>query len=70
MGINNAFTFKDVTLSFLIDIKNGGVIFGTEPRVLCTALVHMLAAESRGDGETVIEGVKASWVVHPTTFRL
>ncbi len=29
-GINNTFTFKDLTLSFLIDIRKGGSIFSTD----------------------------------------
>jgi TonB-linked SusC/RagA family outer membrane protein len=59
MGINNAFTFKDVTLSFLIDIKNGGVMWNGTKGAMYYFGTHA-DTESRGEGETVIEGVKAS----------
>lgn len=59
MGINNAFTFKDVTLSFLIDIKNGGVMWNGTKGAMYYFGTHA-DTESRGEGETIIAGVKES----------
>ncbi len=50
MGINNAFTFKDVTLSFLIDIKNGGVMWNGTRGAMSYFGTHA-NTESRGEGE-------------------
>jgi TonB-linked SusC/RagA family outer membrane protein len=60
MGINNALTFKDFTFSFLIDIKNGGVMWNGTKGAMYYFGTHA-DTESREDGTTyVIEGVKES----------
>ncbi len=59
LGINNSFRFKDVSLSFLFDIKNGGVMWNGTKGAMYYFGTHA-DTESRGEGETVIEGVKES----------
>lgn len=60
MGINNSLSFKNVTLSFLIDIKNGGVMWNGTKGAMYYFGSHA-DTESREDGETfVFDGVKES----------
>lgn len=60
MGINNMFTYKGFTLSFLFDIKKGGVMWNGTKGAMYYFGTHK-DTESRGDGAIyVFEGVKAS----------
>lgn len=60
MGINNSLTFKDLTLSFLFDIKNGGVMWNGTKGAMYYFGTHA-DTESREDGAIyVFDGVKAS----------
>lgn len=60
MGINNTFTYGDLSLSFLFDIKNGGVMWNGTKGAMYYFGTHE-DTESRGDGATyVFEGVKMS----------
>lgn len=60
MGINNSFSFKGVSLSFLFDIKKGGVMWNGTKGAMYYFGSHE-DTESRGDGAVyVFEGVKAS----------
>ncbi|MCX6226312.1 MAG: TonB-dependent receptor, partial [Bacteroidia bacterium] len=59
MGIYNTFTFKDISLDFLFDIKKGGVIWNGSKGAMYYAGTH-IDTESRGDGAVYIfEGVKS-----------
>lgn len=56
MGINNEISFKGATLSFLFDIKNGGIMWnGTIARLIGFGTSKI--TENRGE-TTVFEGVK------------
>lgn len=47
-GINNKFTFKGVSLSFLVDVRNGGSVFSTD---MYYALAGGLYEETAGDND-------------------
>lgn len=58
MGIRNTFTYKGLSLSFLIDIKKGGYIWnGTQARL---NRVGMSKASGDRDKEYLVEGVRES----------
>lgn len=60
MGINNSLTYGDFALSFLFDIKNGGVMWNGTKGAMYYFGTHE-DTESRGDGATyVFDGVKMS----------
>jgi TonB-linked SusC/RagA family outer membrane protein len=59
MGINNSFSFRNVSLSFLFDIKNGGVMWNGTRGAMYYFGSHK-NTESREPGDTyVFEGVLA-----------
>ncbi len=50
MGINNTFTYKDVSLNFLIDVKQGGIMYsGTSQNLKSSGLAHE-TLDGREDG--------------------
>lgn len=55
MGITNAFTYKDFTLDFLIDIKSGGDMYNGTANVMRSLGTHV-DTENR-DEEVVFDGV-------------
>jgi hypothetical protein len=57
-GINNSFSYKGVTMSFLIDYKFGGDIYsGTNARIVSWGL-HKMTLEGRTpEDEITVEGV-------------
>jgi TonB-linked SusC/RagA family outer membrane protein len=59
LGINNHLSFKDFSLNFLIDIKEGGYMWNGTKGAMYYFGSHA-DTESRGEGETVIAGVKES----------
>lgn len=60
MGINNEFSFKGATLSFLVDIKNGGIMWnGTKARLIGFGTAKV--TENRGEA-VVFEGIKGRLV--------
>jgi TonB-linked SusC/RagA family outer membrane protein len=60
MGINNSFSWKGLSLSFLFDIKKGGKMWNGTKGALYFFGTHK-DTESRGDGAVyVFEGVKMS----------
>ncbi len=64
MGINNEFSYKGVSLSFLIDIRQGGVIYSNTVQDLRFAGLAAETAENR-DAPFVDQGVNE--VVDPNT---
>jgi TonB-linked SusC/RagA family outer membrane protein len=60
MGINNTLSYKDISLSFLFDIKEGGVMWNGTKGAMYYFGTHA-DTESREDGETfVFDGIRAS----------
>jgi TonB-linked SusC/RagA family outer membrane protein len=60
MGINNTLTFRNISLSFLFDIKKGGVMWNGTKGAMYYFGTH-IDTESRDDGEVyVFDGVKES----------
>lgn len=60
MGINNALSYKELTFSFLFDIKNGGYMWNGTRGAMSHFGTHA-NTEVRNDGEVyVFDGVKAS----------
>ncbi|RDC64490.1 SusC/RagA family TonB-linked outer membrane protein [Adhaeribacter pallidiroseus] len=49
MGINNSFTFKNINLGFLIDIRQGGVIYSSTAQSLRSAGLAEETLENRGN---------------------
>jgi TonB-linked SusC/RagA family outer membrane protein len=48
MGINNTVSYKNVSLSFLVDVRKGGVIYSSSVSSLRTAGLAIETAENRG----------------------
>jgi TonB-linked SusC/RagA family outer membrane protein len=55
-GINNAFAYKNLSLSFLIDIRQGGVIYSETMSQLAAAGLDPATLANR-DGGLVVDGV-------------
>lgn len=59
-GITNTFKFKDLSLSFLIDIKNGGEMWNGTRGALYYFGMHK-DTESRDTETKVFDGIKGHW---------
>lgn len=59
MGINNSFSYKGLTLGFLFDIKNGGVMWNGTKGAMYYFGTHKDTESREATDQFVFEGVKA-----------
>lgn len=64
MGITNSFTYKGFTLSFLWDIKKGGLMWNGTRGALYYFGTHKDTETRNPEDEFIFEGVKAQWDVN------